>query len=85
MIRFHALHDYILSPVLHSVDSTLGWRTEALCARAPLDAELFARTSAAEARAEATERMLAAANAKAASAEARAAEAQRFIDSFINS
>ena len=58
---------------------------EALRARAPLDAELFARTSAAEARAEATERMLAAANAKAASAEARAAEAQRFIDSFINS
>lgn len=44
-----------------------------------------ARASAAEARAAVAERMLAAAEAKAEAAEARAVEAQRFIDSFINS
>ena len=39
----------------------------------------------AEARAALAEKMLAAAEAKAEAAEARAVDAQRFIDSFINS
>ena len=59
--------------------------TRASTAARVAEAHAHERASAAEARAALAERMLAAAEAKAEAAEARAVEAQRFIDSFINS